>query len=70
MVIQIVQEAREMLVKKARTILVDLGLPAQQQNDRTALCLLCLLDIKPLRKEFSEAQAKPIGITPIMVHDF
>ncbi len=52
-------------LKEARIILVELGLPPQQQNDRTALCLLCLLNVTPEQK-FSEAQASLRGITPIM----
>jgi len=52
-------------LKEARIILVDLGLPTQQQNDRTALCLLCLLNISP-KQNFNKAQATLRGITPIM----
>ena len=52
-------------LKEVRAMLINLGLPPQQQNDRTALCLLCLLDILPEQK-FSEAQANLRGITPIM----
>jgi len=33
-------------IKKALTILNDLGLPRQQQNERSALTLLSLLDLK------------------------
>lgn len=50
---------------EARSILVDLGLPRQQQNDRTALCLLALLNITPTRR-WAEATSPLVGITPIM----
>lgn len=46
-------------------ILHDLGMPDQQQNIRTALCLLALLDLKP-STPISEASAPLLGITPIM----
>jgi hypothetical protein len=45
--------------------LLDLGLPRQQLNERTALCLLALLDLTP-RKKWEDAAAPLIGITPIM----
>lgn len=50
---------------EARSILVDLGLPRPQLNDRTALCLLALVDVIPGRK-WSESAAPLMGITPIM----
>lgn len=50
---------------EARSILVDLGLPRPQLNDRTALCLLALVNVTSSRK-WSESAAPLIGITPIM----
>jgi BsuBI/PstI restriction endonuclease domain/BsuBI/PstI restriction endonuclease HTH domain len=50
---------------EALLILNQLGLPKAQQNERTALCLLALLNLSPT-KNWSEAQAPLIGITPIM----
>lgn len=50
---------------EARVILVDLGLPKAQQNDRTALCLLALLNLTP-RKAWGKSESRTIGITPIM----
>lgn len=47
------------------TILVDLGMPRAQQNERSALALLALLDLPP-GKAWSEAQDPLMGITPIM----
>ena len=34
-------------LQQAYDILVQLGMPRQQLNDRTALCLLCLIDVTP-----------------------
>ena len=52
-------------LQQALKILVDLGLPREQQNERTALCLLCLLDMTP-SKSWSQAGNPLVGITPIM----
>lgn len=52
-------------IAEALSILVDLGMPRAQQNERSALALLALLDLSP-GKEWSEAQDPPMGITPIM----
>jgi hypothetical protein len=49
----------------AHKILISLGLPRQQQNERSALCLLALLDLR-FDREWSEAQNPLMGITPIM----
>jgi hypothetical protein len=45
--------------------LTDLGVPKGQQNERTSLCLLALVDIKE-NSEWKEAKNPLIGITPIM----
>lgn len=52
-------------IQEAIQILAALGLPKQQQNERSALCLLALLNITH-DKQWSEAEAPLIGITPIM----
>jgi len=52
-------------VNDAHQILISLGLPRAQQNERSALCLLALLDLTP-NKAWKEAQNPLIGITPIM----
>ncbi len=57
--------SKEIKLEQARALLVDLGLPRQQQNERTALCLLALLNLTP-EKNWSEAESPLIGITPIM----
>jgi hypothetical protein len=46
-------------------VITDLGLPSQQQNERTALSLLALLNLSA-NKRWHEAEAPLIGITPIM----
>ncbi|MBU0716867.1 MAG: restriction endonuclease [Planctomycetes bacterium] len=52
-------------VKAALRILIYLGLPRAQQNERSALCLLALLNLTP-GKKWSQAENPHIGITPIM----
>ena len=52
-------------VDEALQILADLGLPRAQRNERSALTLLALLDLRPDRA-WSEAAALLMGITPIM----
>ena len=44
---------------------MSLGLPRAQQNERSALCLLALLDLTP-GKTWAKAGNPLIGITPIM----
>lgn len=55
----------EDLIKEAQQIIISLGLPRAQQNDRSVLCLLALLDLTP-GKSWSQAGNPLIGITPIM----
>ncbi len=52
-------------IKEALLFLASLGLPRAQQNDRSALCLLALLDLPP-QKAWREARDPLIGVTPIM----
>jgi adenine-specific DNA-methyltransferase len=52
-------------IKAAQQIIVSLGLPRAQQNERSALCLLALLNLTP-GKAWAEAENPLIGITPIM----
>ncbi|MGF1517967.1 MAG: BsuBI/PstI family type II restriction endonuclease [Nodosilinea sp.] len=49
----------------ARQILVSLGLPRAQQNERSALALLALLNLTP-GKAWRDAENPLMGITPIM----
>lgn len=52
-------------IDSAQGILAALGLPKAQQNERSALCLLALLNLSP-EKKWEEAENPLIGITPIM----
>jgi len=52
-------------IAAARTVLTDFGMPGAQRNERSALCLLALLNITP-GKTWSEAESPLMGITPIM----
>lgn len=49
----------------AQKILISLGLPRAQQNERSALCLLALLNLRPDRT-WADAENPLMGITPIM----
>ncbi|GAB2566832.1 BsuBI/PstI family type II restriction endonuclease [Spirosoma areae] len=53
------------LLDEALEIIVAFGLPRAQQNERSALSLLALLDLTP-QKTWQDATAPLIGITPIM----
>jgi len=52
-------------IKQALQVLSDLGLPRAQQNERSALCLLALLDLTR-EKTWALASNPLMGITPIM----
>jgi len=52
-------------IKVALQILASLGLPRAQQNERSALCLLALLNLTP-GKQWTKAENLLMGITPIM----
>lgn len=52
-------------IQEAIAILSDLGLPRAQLNERSALCLLALLDLSPERL-WKDGKAPLMGITPIM----
>lgn len=52
-------------ISEANQLLIELGLPRAQQNDRSALCLIALLNMTPSKK-WSMAESPFIGITPIM----
>lgn len=49
----------------ALLILEHLGLPRAQRNERSALCLLALLNLNP-EKSWAQAENPLIGITPMM----
>ncbi len=52
-------------IDEAQHVLVQLGFPRAQLNDRSALTLLALLDLKPT-DSWRSAAAPLIGITPMM----
>ncbi len=52
-------------ISDAINILAALGMPKAQQNERSALCLLALLNLTP-GKKWMESEKTLIGITPIM----
>lgn len=52
-------------IAAATQLLKDLGFPRAQQNERSALCLLALLNLKP-GKTFAESENPLLGITPVM----
>lgn len=53
-------------IKDALTLLKALGLPKEQQNERSALSLLALLNMTP-DKSWNAAEEPLIGITPMMI---
>ncbi|MBI5789647.1 MAG: hypothetical protein HZA78_12415 [Candidatus Schekmanbacteria bacterium] len=46
-------------------ILISFGLPRAQQNERSALCLLALLNLTP-DKSWAQSENPLMGITPVM----
>jgi hypothetical protein len=52
-------------IEAAHQIIIALGLPRAQQNERSALALLALLNLTP-GKVWAEAENPLMGITPIM----
>lgn len=56
---------QERRIVEALSVLADLGMPKAQQNERTALCLLALLNLTR-RRPWRQAEAPLMGITPIM----
>ncbi|MBD1924548.1 restriction endonuclease [Microcoleus sp. FACHB-831] len=52
-------------IEEAKAVLRDIGLPPAQHNERSALTLLALLNLKP-NTAWSDASNPLIGITPIM----
>lgn len=52
-------------IEAALQILASLGLPRAQHNERSALCLLALLNLTP-GKPWKKAENPLLGVTPIM----
>lgn len=57
--------AIESKIADAKQVLEDLGMPQAQRNDRSALCLLALLNVTE-KKSWAEAENPLVGITPMM----
>ena len=57
--------SKEQRLQEALKLIIELGLPRPQQNDRTAYCLLALLNLTP-DKNWADSESPLIGITPIM----
>ena len=56
---------REKRIAQTVELLASLGMPRAQLNDRSALCLLALLNLTH-NKKWSDASNPLVGITPIM----
>lgn len=52
-------------IEEAHQILISLGLPRAQHNERSALSLLALLNLTP-GKKWAQTENPLVGITPIM----
>ena len=52
-------------IEAAHQIIISLGFPRAQQNERSALCLLALLNLTP-GKAWTDAENPLVGITPII----
>ena len=52
-------------ISEARQVILELGLPNEQLNDRTAICLLALLDLR-IEKEWEEVTKPRLGIRAIL----
>lgn len=57
--------AKEQRIAEALSILKALGMPNEQLNDRTAICLLALLDLSP-KKKWIDASNPMLGIRAIL----
>lgn len=57
--------AKENKIADAVQVLGELGMPRAQQNDRSALCLLALLDLRQ-GKSWAASKNPLVGITPMM----
>ena len=55
----------EIRISEALQVLRELGMPREQLNDRTAICLLALLNISP-QKQWRQAENPLLGIRAIL----
>lgn len=58
-------DKKDKYIEAAHQIIVSLGLPRAQQNERSTLSLLALLNLTP-GKPWAKAENPLVGITPIM----
>ena len=60
-----IEEYINIKLEEAIEILKKFGMPSEQQNERTAYCLLSLLNVTP-EKAWKNAENPLVGITPMM----
>ena len=60
-----IEELIKQKLEEAIELLKKIGMPTEQQNERTAYCLLSLLNVTP-EKEWKNAENPLVGITPMM----
>ena len=60
-----IDEQIKQKLDEAIDILSKFGMPSEQQNERTAYCLLSLLNVTP-EKDWKNAENPLVGITPMM----
>ena len=60
-----IEELIKNKLEEAIEILKKFGMPSEQQNERTAYCLLSLLNVTP-EKAWKNAENPLVGITPMM----
>ena len=60
-----IEEQIKQKLEEAIELLKKFGMPTEQQNERTAYCLLSLLNVTP-EKEWKNAESPLVGITPMM----
>ena len=60
-----IEELINKKLEEAIEILKKFGMPSEQQNERTAYCLLSLLNVTP-EKAWKNAESRLVGVTPMM----
>jgi hypothetical protein len=59
-------DKKDKTIEASHQIIMSLGLPRAQQNERSALSLLALLNLTP-GKPWAKAENPLVGITPIIL---
>lgn len=62
-----IEELINKKLEEAIEILKKFGMPSEQQNERTAYCLLSLLNVTP-EKAWKNAENPLVGITPMEIN--